>query len=56
MEPPFQEATKFCSEKDIPIPNMNEVVPRFGRSRKGRGRGTTSLKTIIFMPLPSMLL
>jgi len=34
-EPLLQEATKFCSENDIPIPNMNEAVPRFGRSRKG---------------------
>ena len=31
----IQEATKFCSENDIPIPNMNEAVPRFGGSRKG---------------------
>jgi len=31
----IQEATKFCSENDIPIPNMNEAVPKFGRSRKG---------------------
>ena len=31
----IQEATKFCSENDIPIPNMNEAVPRFGKSRKG---------------------
>ena len=34
-EPLLQEATKFCSENDIPIQNMNEAVPRFGRSRKG---------------------
>jgi hypothetical protein len=34
-EPLLQEATKFCSENDIPVPNMNESVTRFGRSRKG---------------------
>jgi hypothetical protein len=34
-EPLFEEVTKFCNENDIPVPNMNGSVPRFGRSRKG---------------------
>jgi hypothetical protein len=34
-EPLFEEAKAFCNANDIPIPNMDDVVPRFGRSRKG---------------------
>ena len=34
-EPLLHKDTKFCSESDIPIPNMNEVVSRFSKSRKG---------------------
>jgi hypothetical protein len=33
-EPLFKEVTKFCNENDIPVPNMNGSVPRWGRSRK----------------------
>ena len=32
-EPLLHKDTKFCIENDIPIPNMNEVVSRFSRSR-----------------------
>jgi hypothetical protein len=31
----LNEAKAFCYENDIPIPNMEDSVPRFGRSRKG---------------------
>jgi hypothetical protein len=31
----LDEAKAFCYENDIPIPNMEDSVPRFGRSRKG---------------------
>jgi len=34
-EPLLDEAKEFCCENDIPIPNMEDNVPRFGRSRKG---------------------
>ncbi|KAJ1279796.1 hypothetical protein BS78_04G182900 [Paspalum vaginatum] len=34
-EPLLDEAKAFCYENDIPIPNMEHNVPRFGRSRKG---------------------
>jgi hypothetical protein len=34
-DPLLHEATKFCSENDIPVLNMNELVTRFGRSIKG---------------------
>ena len=34
-EPLLEEAKTFCQHNDIPIPNMEESVPRFGRSRKG---------------------
>jgi hypothetical protein len=34
-EPLFEEGTRFCNENDILVPNMNDVVPRWGRSRKG---------------------
>lgn len=35
-EPLLKVAIKFCSANDIPIPNMNELVLRFGRSKKWR--------------------
>ena len=41
-EPLFEEVTKFCNENDIPVPNMNGSVPRFGRSRKGGRNNITS--------------
>jgi hypothetical protein len=31
----FEEVETFCSANDIPVPNMDEGVPRFGQSRKG---------------------
>ncbi|KAL5653327.1 hypothetical protein ACJX0J_038785 [Zea mays] len=34
-EPLFEETKTFCLANDIPIPNMEDMVPRFGRSRKG---------------------
>jgi hypothetical protein len=34
-EPLFEETKAFCLAKCIPIPNMSDQVPRFGRSRKG---------------------
>ena len=34
-EPLLHKDTKNYSESEIPIPNMNEVVSRFSRSRKG---------------------
>ena len=34
-EPLLEEVKTFCQENDIPIPNMEDSVPRFGRSRKG---------------------
>ncbi|WVZ64057.1 hypothetical protein U9M48_013629 [Paspalum notatum var. saurae] len=34
-EPLLEEAKTFCQDNDIPIPNMEDSVPRFGRSRKG---------------------
>ncbi|KAJ1273005.1 hypothetical protein BS78_06G246800 [Paspalum vaginatum] len=34
-EPLLEEAQAFCQDNDIPIPNMEDSVPRFGRSRKG---------------------
>jgi hypothetical protein len=34
-EPLFEETKTFCLENYIPIPNMEDMVPRFGRSRKG---------------------
>src|SRR6266498_820515 len=34
-EPLFEETKAFCLANDILIPNMDDVVPRFGRSRKG---------------------
>ncbi|TVU39404.1 hypothetical protein EJB05_12821, partial [Eragrostis curvula] len=32
-QPLFEEAKSFCDAKKIPMPNMNEEVPRWGRSR-----------------------
>jgi hypothetical protein len=34
-EPLFEEVKLFCVVKHIPIPNMDEEVPRWGRSRLG---------------------
>jgi hypothetical protein len=51
-EPLFEEVKTFCNENDIPLPNMDEAVPRFGQSRKGGE--TTSLKIIFFMLISSM--
>jgi hypothetical protein len=34
-EPLFEETKVFCLANDIPIPNMSDVLPRYGRSRKG---------------------
>jgi hypothetical protein len=34
-EPLLEEVKTFCQKNDIPIPNMEASVPRFGRSRKG---------------------
>jgi hypothetical protein len=34
-EPLLKEAKAFCQKNDILIPNMEDSVPRFGRSRKG---------------------
>jgi hypothetical protein len=34
-EPLFEETKAFCFAKDIPIPNMSDEVPHFGRSRRG---------------------
>ena len=34
-EPLLEEAKAFCQKNDILIPNMEDSVPRFGRSRKG---------------------
>jgi hypothetical protein len=34
-EPLLEETKAFCLANDIPIPNMCDAVPRFGRSRKG---------------------
>jgi hypothetical protein len=42
-EPLLEEATTFCLANDIPIPNMSDVVPWFGRSRKG-GRNNITTK------------
>jgi hypothetical protein len=41
-EPLLEEATTFCLANDIPIPNMSDVVPRFGRSRKGGRNNITT--------------
>jgi hypothetical protein len=51
-EPLFEEVKTFCNENDIPLPNMDEAVPRFGQSRKGGE--TTSLKIIFFVLISSM--
>ncbi|TVU21929.1 hypothetical protein EJB05_31600, partial [Eragrostis curvula] len=32
-QPLFEEAKSFCDAKKIPMPNMNEEVPRWGQSR-----------------------
>jgi hypothetical protein len=32
-EPLLDEVKSFCTEKKIPIPNMGESIPRWGRSR-----------------------
>jgi hypothetical protein len=34
-EPLFEETKAFCVANEISIPNMSDLVPRFGRSRKG---------------------
>ena len=34
-EPLLEEVKTFRQENDIPIPNMEDSVPRFGRSKKG---------------------
>jgi hypothetical protein len=34
-EPLLEEVKSFCNANDIPVPNMDEAVPRFGQSRKG---------------------
>jgi hypothetical protein len=34
-EPLLEETKAFCLANDIPMPNMCDAVPRFGRSRKG---------------------
>jgi hypothetical protein len=47
-EPLFEETKAFCLAKCIPIPNMSDQVPRFGRE-------TISLKIIIFVLISSML-
>jgi hypothetical protein len=40
-EPLLEEATIFCIQNDITVQNMNEAVPRWGRSRKGRRNNIT---------------
>jgi hypothetical protein len=42
-EPLLEETTIICLANDIPIPNMSDVVSRFGRSRKG-GRNNITTK------------
>ena len=34
-EPLFEDVKTFCNENDILVPNMDEAVSRWGRSRKG---------------------
>jgi hypothetical protein len=34
-EPMFEEVKAFCLAHDIPISNMSDSLPRYGRSRKG---------------------
>jgi hypothetical protein len=34
-EPLLEETKVFCLANDIPIPNMSDAIPRFGRSMKG---------------------
>jgi hypothetical protein len=34
-EPLLEEVKSFCNANDIPVPNMDEAIPRFGQSRKG---------------------
>jgi hypothetical protein len=53
-EPLFEETKTFCLANDIPIPNMEDMVPRFGRSRKG-GRNNITQEHF-FVLIPSMLL
>ena len=33
-EPLFAEVRTFCDTKEISIPNMNESIPRWGRTRR----------------------
>ncbi|XP_044336179.1 zinc finger MYM-type protein 1-like [Triticum aestivum] len=40
-EPLFEDVKIFCNVNDIPVPNMDEAVPRFGRSRKGGRNNVT---------------
>jgi hypothetical protein len=53
-EPLFEETKTFCLENDIPTPNMEDMVPQFGRSRKG-GRNNITQEHF-FVLIPSMLL
>ena len=36
-EPLFEEVKTFCEEKEILIPNMEEMIPRWGRTRREKG-------------------
>jgi hypothetical protein len=40
-EPLFEETKVFCLANDIPIPNMSDALPRYGRSRKGERNNIT---------------
>ena len=33
-EPLFAEVKTFCDANKIPVPNMDEAIPRWGRSRR----------------------
>lgn len=35
-EPLFAEVKTFCKQNEIPIPNMDEIVPRWGQSRRSK--------------------
>lgn len=41
-EPLLEDVKAFCTENDIVIPNMDEPVPRWGRSRKGGRNNVTT--------------
>ena len=41
-EPLLEDVKAFCTKNDIPIPNMDDIFTKWGKSRKGGQNNVTS--------------